>query len=238
MPPATSRTPRPTMKVTIAAMSCQHAIALGRHAGNNVAAALLGTVPATAYRQPKYVTCLDLGEWGAVYTEGWDRQLKLVKEEAKTLKHNINSIWIYPPIAERAAALAAADPLNPGRLRQTADDRRRNTVACFGPCFTAWTAHPSSQAKLDLGSKSPAECRRRRTDAFFSSRSLAGMKQGYVAVSHNSHPLLDFRAGPIPSIEGMAQRHEHSEAPTKQSQARPDFNQPSSLAGLNPSAYR
>ena len=95
-----------------AAMSCQHAIALGRHAGNNVAADLLG-VPTTAYRQPKYVTCLDLGEWGAVYTEGWDRQLKLVKEEAKTLKGNINSVWIYPPIAERATALAAADPSIP-----------------------------------------------------------------------------------------------------------------------------
>ncbi len=23
------------------------------------------------YSQPKYVTCLDLGAWGALYTEGW-----------------------------------------------------------------------------------------------------------------------------------------------------------------------
>ena len=95
-----------------AAMSCQHAISLGRHAGNNVAAELLG-VPAKTYSQPKYVTCLDLGEWGAVYTEGWDRQLKLVKDEAKKLKTSINTVWIYPPVAERAAALAAADPLIP-----------------------------------------------------------------------------------------------------------------------------
>jgi NADH dehydrogenase len=95
-----------------AGMSCQHAISLGRHAGNNVAADLLG-VPATAYSQPKYVTCLDLGEWGAVYTEGWDRQLKLVKEEAKALKTSINTVWIYPPAADRSAALAAADPLIP-----------------------------------------------------------------------------------------------------------------------------
>lgn len=95
-----------------AAMSCQHAISLGRHAGNNVAADLLN-VAATAYRQPKYVTCLDLGAWGAVYTEGWDRQLKRVREEAKTLKSNINTVWIYPPVAERATALAAADPLIP-----------------------------------------------------------------------------------------------------------------------------
>ena len=47
-------------------MSCQHAIALGRHAGNNAAAELIG-VAATHYSQPKYVTCLDLGAWGAVY---------------------------------------------------------------------------------------------------------------------------------------------------------------------------
>ncbi|MCF4996838.1 NAD(P)/FAD-dependent oxidoreductase [Pseudomonas syringae] len=95
-----------------AAMSCQHAICLGRHAGNNVAADLLGVAP-TPYRQPKYVTCLDLGNWGAVYTEGWDRQLKLVGEEAKELKSQINSVWIYPPAADRATALAAANPMIP-----------------------------------------------------------------------------------------------------------------------------
>jgi len=95
-----------------AAMSCQHAISLGRHAGNNVAADLLGVSP-TPYRQPKYVTCLDLGAWGAVYTEGWDRELKLVKDPAKELKTQINSVWIYPPAADRATALAAADPMIP-----------------------------------------------------------------------------------------------------------------------------
>lgn len=95
-----------------AVMSCQHAIALGRYAGNNVAADLLGVAP-MAYSQPKYVTCLDLGAWGAVFTEGWDRQLKLVGQEAKALKTQINTVWIYPPAADRAAALAAADPLIP-----------------------------------------------------------------------------------------------------------------------------
>ncbi|WP_434710893.1 NAD(P)/FAD-dependent oxidoreductase [Pseudomonas sp. R1-1] len=95
-----------------AAMSCQHAISLGRYAGNNVAADLLGVEPMT-YSQPKYVTCLDLGAWGAVYTEGWDRQLKLVGQEAKELKTQINTVWIYPPAADRAAALAAADPSIP-----------------------------------------------------------------------------------------------------------------------------
>ncbi|MCX2900486.1 NAD(P)/FAD-dependent oxidoreductase [Pseudomonas mandelii] len=95
-----------------AGMSCQHAICLGRYAGNNVAADLLGVAPMT-YSQPKYVTCLDLGAWGAVFTEGWDRQLKLVGQEAKELKTQINTVWIYPPAADRAAALAAADPLIP-----------------------------------------------------------------------------------------------------------------------------
>lgn len=95
-----------------AVMSCQHAISLGRHAGNNAAADLLG-VPPTPYRQPKYVTCLDLSAWGAVYTEGWDRQVKLLGEQAKELKTQINTLWIYPPAADRSIALAAADPLIP-----------------------------------------------------------------------------------------------------------------------------
>jgi NADH dehydrogenase len=95
-----------------ALMTCQHAISLGRHAGNNVAAQLLGVEP-TPYSQPKYVTCLDLGAWGAVYTEGWDRQVKLVKQEGKTLKTQINTQWIYPPAADRVSALAAADPMIP-----------------------------------------------------------------------------------------------------------------------------
>ncbi|PNG87504.1 NAD(P)/FAD-dependent oxidoreductase [Pseudomonas putida] len=97
-----------------AMMSCQHAIALGRHAGNNAAAELIGVAP-MAYSQPKYVTCLDLGAWGAVYTEGWDREVSPPedKAEAKALKRQINSVWIYPPAADRAAALAAADPLIP-----------------------------------------------------------------------------------------------------------------------------
>nr|WP_176704023.1 NAD(P)/FAD-dependent oxidoreductase [Pseudomonas sp.]QDK64800.1 NAD(P)/FAD-dependent oxidoreductase [Pseudomonas sp.] len=95
-----------------ALMTCQHAIVLGRHTGNNVAAQILGAEP-IAYRQPKYVTCLDLGGWGAVYTEGWDRQVKLTGQEGKALKTQINTVWIYPPAANRDAAWAAADPLIP-----------------------------------------------------------------------------------------------------------------------------
>ncbi|APO82139.1 NAD(P)/FAD-dependent oxidoreductase [Pseudomonas putida] len=93
-----------------ALMTCQHAIPMGRHSGNNAVADLLGLQP-VVYRQPKYVTCLDLGEWGATFSEGWERELKLHGQEGKDLKRQINSVWIYPPAADRALALAAADPL-------------------------------------------------------------------------------------------------------------------------------
>ncbi|WP_395408246.1 NAD(P)/FAD-dependent oxidoreductase [Pseudoduganella sp. UC29_106] len=92
-----------------AMMACQHAIDMGRYAGHNVAADLLG-VATLPYKQPFYVTCLDLGPWGAMYSEGWDRQVKLPPGEAKALKRRINTEWIYPPLASRSATLAAADP--------------------------------------------------------------------------------------------------------------------------------
>lgn len=95
-----------------ALMTCQHAILLGKFAGNNAAASLLN-VPPLPYRQEMYVTCLDLGAWGAVYTEGWDQQVKLTRGEAKKLKMSIVSELIYPPKAERAEAFAMADPLAP-----------------------------------------------------------------------------------------------------------------------------
>ncbi|MDF0729659.1 NAD(P)/FAD-dependent oxidoreductase [Pseudomonas entomophila] len=95
-----------------ALMTCQHAIPMGRHSGNNAMADLLGVAP-VIYRQPKYVTCLDLGDWGAAYSEGWERELHLQGQEGKNLKRQINSVWIYPPAADREKALAAADPLIP-----------------------------------------------------------------------------------------------------------------------------
>jgi len=92
-----------------ALMSCQHATRMGAFAGNNAAAELLG-VPTKPYHQKAYVTCLDLGEAGAVFTRGWDRKVELVGDVAKKTKQEINTVWIYPPKAERAAALASADP--------------------------------------------------------------------------------------------------------------------------------
>lgn len=95
-----------------ALMTCQHAILLGKFAGNNAAADLLEVAP-LPYRQENYVTCLDLGAWGAVYTEGWDQQVKLTRAEAKKLKLSIVSELIYPPKADRTVAFEIADPLAP-----------------------------------------------------------------------------------------------------------------------------
>ncbi|OKO86210.1 pyridine nucleotide-disulfide oxidoreductase [Bradyrhizobium sp. NAS80.1] len=92
-----------------ALMSCQHATRMGAFAGNNAAAELLG-VPIRPYHQKVYVTCLDLGEAGALFTRGWERKVEMVGETAKKTKQEINTVWIYPPRAERAAALASADP--------------------------------------------------------------------------------------------------------------------------------
>jgi NADH dehydrogenase len=92
-----------------ALMSCQHATRMGAFAGNNAAAELLG-VPTKPYHQKAYVTCLDLGEAGALFTRGWERKVEMTGEVAKKTKQEINTVWIYPPRPERAVALAAADP--------------------------------------------------------------------------------------------------------------------------------
>ena len=93
-----------------ALMTCQHAIQLGKFAGHNAAASLLNIAP-YPYRQVNYVTCLDLGAWGAVYTEGWEQAVKSVREEAKKIKIAITNELIYPPAADKTVAFAAADPL-------------------------------------------------------------------------------------------------------------------------------
>jgi NADH dehydrogenase len=96
-------------KGTYALMSCQHATRMGAFAGNNAAAELLG-VPTKPYHQEAYVTCLDLGAAGALFTRGWERKVEMVGDAAKKTKREINTVWIYPPRAERVAALASADP--------------------------------------------------------------------------------------------------------------------------------
>ncbi|WP_123024157.1 NAD(P)/FAD-dependent oxidoreductase [Mycolicibacterium stellerae] len=91
-------------------MSCQHGRPMGRYAGYNVISDLLGA-PMLSLRIPWYVTVLDLGPAGAVYTEGWDRKVVSRGEEAKATKRVINGERIYPPLTGvRAELLAAAAP--------------------------------------------------------------------------------------------------------------------------------
>jgi len=92
----------------LALMSCQHAMPMGRFAGHNTVCDLLSR-PLRPYRQPRYVTCLDLGTAGAVFTAGWQREVRMIGNEAKLLKQQINSELIYPPKGGRAALLAAAE---------------------------------------------------------------------------------------------------------------------------------
>ncbi|RVT90913.1 NAD(P)/FAD-dependent oxidoreductase [Sphingomonas crocodyli] len=94
-----------------AAMSCQHAKRMGAFAGNNAAAELLG-VATEAYHQRPYVTCLDLGAAGALFTTGWDRQIQMTGEQAKKMKQEINQVWIYPPRPNKAEVFAYAVPAN------------------------------------------------------------------------------------------------------------------------------
>lgn len=89
-------------------MSCQHANRLGAVAGFNAAADLLG-VPLEPYRQKNYVTCLDLGPSTAVFTRGWDSKVELRGAEAKAMKREINTKWIYPPRPDKTAAFEAAE---------------------------------------------------------------------------------------------------------------------------------
>lgn len=94
----------------LSVMSCQHSRPMGRYAGYNVVGDLLGE-PMLALRIPWYVTVLDLGPAGAVYTEGWDRHVVSQGAVAKATKTTINTQRIYPPLTgDRAALLAAAAP--------------------------------------------------------------------------------------------------------------------------------
>ena len=95
----------------LSVMSCQHGRPMGRYAGYNVVSDLLGE-PMLPLRIPWYATILDLGPAGAVYTEGWDRQVVTRGAQAKTTKVTINTQRIYPPLnRDRDALLAAAAPV-------------------------------------------------------------------------------------------------------------------------------
>lgn len=94
----------------LSVMSCQHGRPMGRYAGYNVISDLLGE-PLLSLRIPWYVTVLDLGPAGAVYTEGWDRAVVAEGAQAKATKLTINTQRIYPPLTRnRDDLLAAAAP--------------------------------------------------------------------------------------------------------------------------------
>ncbi|MDH3532782.1 MAG: FAD-dependent oxidoreductase [Gammaproteobacteria bacterium] len=92
----------------LAMMSCQHAMPMGRYAGHNAVRDILG-LTAGRYRQADYVTCLDLGTSGAVFTTGWERVVKLRGPAAKEKKRTINTRWIYPPTGDKHSILETAD---------------------------------------------------------------------------------------------------------------------------------
>jgi NADH dehydrogenase len=84
---------------------------MGRFAGHNVVCDLLG-LPQLAMQIDYYVTILDLGRFGALYTQGWDRQVRLQGPAAKRIKQEINGVRIYPPLSgDRRAIFAAAAPV-------------------------------------------------------------------------------------------------------------------------------
>lgn len=99
--------------------SCQHALQLGRFAGENAARSLLGR-PLLRYEQLQYVTCLDLGPSGAVLALGWERSVARTGDSAKALKKEINTSRIYPPDSGRADLLAASEIVLGPRLSEAA----------------------------------------------------------------------------------------------------------------------
>ncbi|MEU8360166.1 FAD-dependent oxidoreductase [Nonomuraea sp. NPDC048882] len=87
--------------------ACQHATPLGKVAGYNAAADLLG-VPPREFTPGPYVTCLDLGGAGAIFTRGWNRRVMASGAEGAAVKKLINQA-IHPPVDDAEKILAAAD---------------------------------------------------------------------------------------------------------------------------------
>lgn len=123
--------------------SCQHAQPMGKFAGHNVAADLLGTDPLPFTPDP-YGVCLDLGPAGAVVTQGWDRTVQMTGEGAKSLKRDINTLWIYPrsmtpsrssprqgasPTSDSAGDRASRPPVLPDRRRLYGETALRTGIA-------------------------------------------------------------------------------------------------------------
>lgn len=87
--------------------ACQHATPLGKVAGYNAAADLLD-LPLREFTPGPYVTCLDLGAAGGIFTRGWDRKVMASGADGAVIKKRINQA-IHPPVDDAAKILAAAD---------------------------------------------------------------------------------------------------------------------------------
>jgi NADH:ubiquinone reductase (H+-translocating) len=103
-----------------ALQACQYAHQTGKPAGHNAASDLLG-LPPVAFEPDPYVTCLDLGGAGAVYTEGFRRRIQATGEAGKRIKRTINRELIYPPLDDAEAILLRADPGHEQRPPTPAD---------------------------------------------------------------------------------------------------------------------
>jgi NADH:ubiquinone reductase (H+-translocating) len=104
-------------------MSCQHARPMGRFAGHNAVNELFGQ-PSQALNIDWYTNIIDLGPWGAVYTQGWDRVAVAQGMQAKNTKSVINRERIYPPhqgTRQQILAAATLDLQRPPVLRAIAD---------------------------------------------------------------------------------------------------------------------
>ncbi|KAJ7655597.1 FAD-dependent pyridine nucleotide-disulfide oxidoreductase [Mycena polygramma] len=93
----------------LALMSCQHAMYMGKAAGDNAMADLL-RLPLAPFRKPQYAMCLALGSWGALLTLGWDYAVTMVQDEGQKMKTFINNELIYPPKPNREKVFIAANP--------------------------------------------------------------------------------------------------------------------------------
>lgn len=92
-------------------MSCQHARPMGRYAGNNAACELFDQ-SLSELGIDWYTNIIDLGPWGAVYTETYDRVVKADRAAAKNTKTVINRQRIYPPTNGNRDEILAAGSLD------------------------------------------------------------------------------------------------------------------------------
>jgi NADH dehydrogenase len=105
-----------------ALQACQYAHQLGKVAGHNAVSDLLG-LPEAELRPDPYVTCVDLGKAGAVYTEGFERTVRATGEAGKAIKRRINRELIYPPLDDAGRILARADLTAASRPSRPASSR-------------------------------------------------------------------------------------------------------------------